>query len=142
MAPDYNVSQIPRLESSVVSAKEYEDSRIVQLNFKTEEELDIAIKFGIKIEYCLFRVTLSIEKPKKCLNCQGFGHFVRDCKNPVKFNKCRGDQTNKDQACSSQIVEFANCGGNHRGNSLMCPELKKHLPVQRASGRCNSSACV
>ena len=31
------------LESSVVSAKRYESSKIVHLNFKTKEELDIAI---------------------------------------------------------------------------------------------------
>ena len=68
----------------------YGRSRIVQLNLKTKEELDIAIKFGINIEYCLFRMTLPIEKSKQCLKCQGFGHFVRDCKNPVKCNKWRG----------------------------------------------------
>ena len=54
MDPDYDISLIPRLDSSVISAKRYESSRIVQLNFKIKEELDIAIQFGIKIEYCLF----------------------------------------------------------------------------------------
>jgi len=99
MDPAYDVSQIPGLDRSVVSAKRYENSRIVQLNFKTKEELDTAIKFGIKLEYCLFLVTLPFEKPKQCLNCQGFSHFVKDCKNPVKCNKCGGDHNKKDQAC-------------------------------------------
>jgi len=37
----------------------------MQLNKKIEEELARAIQFGVKIEYCLFRVILPIEKPKQ-----------------------------------------------------------------------------
>ena len=39
MDPDYDVSQIPGLDSSVVSAKRYGSSRIVQLNFKLKKSL-------------------------------------------------------------------------------------------------------
>ena len=39
--------------------------------------------FGIKVKHYLFRVTLLIKKPKQCLNCQRFGYFASDCKNPL-----------------------------------------------------------
>ena len=80
-------------------------------------------------------MTLVIEKPKQCLNYYGFGHFVRECKNPLECNKYGGDHINKNQTCSSQIVNCIDCGGDHRSNSLLCPELKKYLLVQRDSGR-------
>lgn len=129
MDPDYDVSQIPVLVSSVCDATRFGGSAVVQLKFRSKEDLDYAIKHGIKIEYCLFRVTLPIEKPKQCHNCQGFGHFAKDCSNPTKCRRCAGNHNIKVQACQADI-KCANCGKPHRSDSLICVEMKKHLPAQ------------
>ena len=77
MDQDYDVSKIPILVSSVDSATRFGNTSVVQLKFISKDELNRAVKHGIKIEYGLFRVTLPIEKPMQCHNCQGFGHFAR-----------------------------------------------------------------
>ena len=69
MDANFNVSQISVLAKSIISATRFGNSRVVQLKFKTNDDPDNALKFGMRIEYCLFRVfTRPIKKPKQCLN--------------------------------------------------------------------------
>ena len=58
----YDVSQIPILDSSVNSETRFGNRPVVQLKFISKDELDLALRHGIKIEYGLFQVTLPIEK--------------------------------------------------------------------------------
>ncbi|XP_065565804.1 uncharacterized protein LOC136030664 [Artemia franciscana] len=100
---DFSVFQMPVLVENVISATRFGNSRVVQLKFKTNDDLDHSVKFGMKIQYCLFCVTRPIKKPQQCLNCQGFGHFSRECSNPTKYSRCAGDHSNKDHACQTDI---------------------------------------
>ena len=111
MDTEFDVSQIPGLVDSVRGARRFGNSRVVQLKFSSKEALDLAIKYGVKIEYCLFRVTMPIEMPKQCHNCQGFGHLAHDCTGPIKCSKCAGNHSIRDQVCLAQTIKCANCRG-------------------------------
>ena len=61
---DFDMSQICVLVESIISTTHFGNSRVLQLKFKTNDYLDHALRFGMKIEYCLFRVTRPIKKPQ------------------------------------------------------------------------------
>ena len=66
MDTEFKISQIPDLFDSVISARRFGNSVVAQVKFRSKETFDLAIKYGVKIEYSLFRVTMPIENPKQC----------------------------------------------------------------------------
>ena len=110
---------------SVAQAKCFEGSSVVQLSFKSQLDLDMDLKHGIKM--CIIPLNQRVSRATKC---QGFDPNAREYTNELKFGRCAGPHVNShDNACSASTVKSANCGGTHRSNSRSCVVLKSCMPA-------------
>ena len=110
-------------------------SKVVRQGFKTYKDKVIMGITTCKV-YDQFQV-------KRCNNCQGFGHFYKNCPTP-QINicaKCSENHATKD--CDSETMHCVNCAKaelecEHRSDDIKCPtlhqqkeKLKTNLNMQR-----------
>jgi hypothetical protein len=101
-------------------------SSTFKMYFPTESALSSAIRHGIRIEYDCFRIEKFLFIPKRCYNCQHYGHVASECKNAVKCARCSGGHTSsREQPCSAPM-KCANCGSKrHPSYSIKCKKLNE-----------------
>ena len=98
-------------------------SKLVRQGFKTYND-----KVTIGLNTCKIYDQYHI---KRCNNCQGFGHFYKDCPTPQTSvcAKCGENHATKD--CSSSSTHCVNCASaelsdlEHRSDDHNCPSLRK-----------------
>ena len=77
---------------------------------------------------------------KRCNNCQGIGHYYKDCQNEPRCAKCSLDHATS--SCQNSEIKCVNCekagnDANHTAYDPKCPvlmsevEKKKNLNLQR-----------
>ena len=67
------------------------------------------------------------------LQCQGFNHVAKDCKNEVKCLRCAGSHKSTECPNKNQdnlVVKCTNCKGDHASVSKDCPKFKEQLKIQ------------
>ena len=77
--------------------------------------------------FCPAEVFVERHLPKRCFQCQVFGHTSTTCKrkSPVCAN-C-GDKGHKAQECSKQVKRCVNCSGGHASYDKSCPVFIENL---------------
>ena len=95
-------------------------SKVVRQGFKTYND-----KVTMGITNCKVYDQFQV---KRCNNCQGFGHFYKNCPNPQISicAKCGENHATKD--CESETVHCVNCAKaelecEHRSDDIKCPTL-------------------
>ena len=74
-------------------------------------------------------VEVYIPNPRRCYNCQVFGHHEDNClKKPVCGN-CGGEKHCSDVRNCNETAKCANCNGNHPVSSCDCPSWKKEKEI-------------
>jgi hypothetical protein len=103
---DFDASNISGLVTSVTNNRCFGQSSVAQLTFSSMEDLEHALRFGIKIEYCLFHVWKPLTRPKQCFKCQSFGYMARDCANKSKCSRCgeSGHSSTYESPCTATTV--------------------------------------
>src|SRR6218665_2695210 len=82
-----------------------------------------------------FRVQTYIPCPKRCTNCQAFGHLGRDCPNPQMLPLRQGH--NRDKCGNIEKPKCTNCGGPHSAAYRECPKykvVKEALKIRAVEG--------
>ena len=103
----FDESNITGLVNSLVQENCFGSSLVVQLSFKSQKDLDKALKYGNKIDYSFFWVSTPLNRPKQCYRFQGFDNFARECVNALQCGKCaRPNVNNHDNACSASTVKY------------------------------------
>ena len=70
--------------------------------------------------YLSYQVRLVIPKPRRCDNCQGYGHSRKRCRSTVSIcGKC-SDTGHSAQECPNE-VKCPACDGQHEVTSRQCP---------------------
>ena len=96
---------------------------------------------NIKIGYLNIKVSIYIPNPRRCYNCQRFGHGKNTCRNHTVCAKC-GETGHEFDDCNNE-QHCCNCGKNHPASSRQCPvwqlekkimdlKLKKNLTYKEA----------
>lgn len=96
----------------------------------------------IKLYYTIKKVEYFIPKPLVCNNCLRFGHIAKACRSrdtkcincsepthAASDINCNGTCTHCQKTC---ITKCNNCAenGNHRTNSITCPEMKLQTKIK------------
>ena len=106
-------------------------SKVVRQGFKTFKD-----KITMGITTCKIYDQYHV---KRCNNCQGFGHFYKECQTPqIKVcANCGGDHTSKD--CASDLKHCVNCEKagerdcEHRADDPKCPTLSQEQDKLKAN---------
>ena len=115
---EYNVIQIHRKPNK-------QNSQLITLTF---DGSILPAKVSIGFEWC--RVRPYIPNPKRCYNCQRFGHFSGSCRAKAACANCgsREHTHSRDSPCKEK-PHCINCGGDgpayHRG----CPKWQLEKEV-------------
>ena len=110
-------------------------SKVVRQGFKTYKD-----KVTMGITSCKIYDQYQV---KRCNNCQGFGHFYKNCPNPQTNVCAKCGENHATKNCISQTLHCVNCAKadlecDHSSDDLKCPslhhqqeKLKTNLNMQR-----------
>ena len=85
------------------------------MGFANREAAKHALDFGVVIEGKHCRTRKLLQEPKRCVKCQSYGHFARECKARTDTcARCAREHRTMDAACKA--------GGEH---PLRCANCKK-----------------
>ena len=76
----------------------------------------------IKIGSLNVKVRPYIPNPRRCFNCQGYGHAKTSCKNKTVCAKC-GQEGHEYETCAND-PHCLHCKGNHSASSKECPKWR------------------
>ena len=89
------------------------------------KEADECILYGINIDHRRYSAERYAPQCqiKQCFNCQGYGHRADTCTRTVKCGKCA--ENHETQKCSSDIIQCAQCKGQHEAWHHECPARQR-----------------
>ena len=83
------------------------------VGFASREAANKAMDYGIMIEGKHCKARKLLPEPKRCVKCQGYGHFARDCKSEKDVcARCAGEHRTADPTCQAmreKPMRCANC---------------------------------
>lgn len=135
-----NIIKVQRLFKG--KAKERSPAQCVKITFEAA-----TIPEYVYVGYQRYKVSLFVDSPWQCFNCQRFGHSASICRSKPrcllcgkthKLNDCEGkNQTNF-------VVKCVNCGENHAANYGGCEKMKEAKKIEkiRAENRLSYSSAV
>ena len=93
----------------------WEDSTSLKCIFEADK-----LPIAITIAHSYYRVRPYVEEPRRCYNCQRFGHMAGSCRSSTKCRIC--GENHKQELCNKppKLSKCANCGGGHVANSRDC----------------------
>ena len=74
----------------------------------------------IKIGYTVVKVETYIPNPRRCHNCQKYGHLKQHCTRKQVCVKCGEQEPNHIEESCKNSLNCNNCKGNHRADSKYC----------------------
>ena len=88
----------------------------------------------IKVGYQRFKVSVFIDAPWQCFNCQRFGHNAANCRSQQRCLLC--GRNHKLSECEGKTrpnfnTKCANCGGAHAANYGGCQKYKEAKQVEK-----------
>ena len=107
------------------------------MGFSSRETANHAMNYGVVLEGKHCRTRKLLPEPKRCVKCQGYGHFARECKSTKDVcARCAGEHRTTDQdrpAGKGQTTRCANCNRTgHGAADRSCDEYKRRLAQMRA----------
>jgi hypothetical protein len=107
------------------------------MGFSSREAANHAMNYGIVIEGKHCRTRKLLPEPKRCVKCQGYGHFARECKSTKDVcTRCAGEHRTTDQGCpvgKGQPMRCVNCAKDgHGAADRGCEEYRRRLTQMRA----------
>lgn len=81
----------------------------------------------IKAAYLNIKVRPYIPLPRKCFNCQKFGHTAAVCRNEKRC-ECGKVGHKEEEPCNSPF-QCPNCQGSHKASSKECPTYKSEKEI-------------
>ena len=81
----------------------------------------------LKIGYLRVKTKLYIPNPRRCYNCQKFGHGKNTCNRKTVCDNCGEDDHGRDE-CPNETC-CPNCQGHHSAGSRGCPEWEKQKSI-------------
>ena len=81
----------------------------------------------IKIGSLNVKVRPYVPNPRRCFNCQGYGHGKMHCKNRTVCAKC-GQEGHEYETCTND-PHCLHCRGNHSASSKDCPKYKHEKKI-------------
>ncbi|XP_077498206.1 uncharacterized protein LOC144108858 [Amblyomma americanum] len=91
-------------------------TRTVVLVFLPDRRLPQSVTIG----HVSYEVIRRLKLPTQCFNCQRFGHYARDCVDPVSCRLCAGSHAYED-CFQKNKPRCTNCRGNHASTFWRCP---------------------
>lgn len=76
-------------------------------------------------------VQLYIPNPRRCFNCQEFGHGAKFCKNPEICSNCADIQHDPKPEVCKKPLKCKNCSGLHATWDKRCPVFVKEKTIQQ-----------
>ena len=77
----------------------------------------------VRIGYINVEIRLYIPNPRRCFNCQRYGHGKNTCRHEPICAKC-AQKGHEHDDCVSLIIQCSNCEQNHKASSKDCPMYK------------------
>ena len=108
-----NVTEVYRIQKREGDNKVPTDTFIV--TFETSN-----LPKEVKIGYYNVKVELYIPNPRRCFNCQKFGHGKNTCRHPAVCAKC-SESGHEYEECPSDEPKCINCEQKHTSSSRSCP---------------------
>jgi hypothetical protein len=107
------------------------------MGFSSREAANHVMDYGIVIEGKHCRTRKLLPELKRCVKCQGYGHFARECKSTKDVcARCAGEHRTADQDCPAgkgQPMRCVNCAKDgHGAADRGCEEYKRRLTQMRA----------
>ena len=107
------------------------------MGFSSRETANHAMNYGLVIEGKHCRTRKLLPEPRRCVKCQGYGHFARECKSTKDVcARCAGEHRTTDPDCMigrGQPARCANCSKEgHGAADRSCEEYKRRLTQMRA----------
>lgn len=87
-----------------------------------------ALPDTIEVGYLKISVRHYIPNPRRCFNCQKFGHGSQSCRGRRTCAKCASKEHSTDE-CTETTLQCANCEGEHPAYSRSCPTWKTEKEV-------------
>ena len=81
----------------------------------------------IKIGSLNVKVRPYIPNPRRCFNCQGYGHAKTKCQNKTVCAKC-GQEGHEYETCTND-PHCLHCKGSHAASSRECPKYKHEKKI-------------
>lgn len=83
----------------------------------------------VKAGYINCHVRAYVPNPRRCFNCQRFGHSSQVCRGQMTCPKC-ASQGHTPESCRNE-VQCANCKGRHPVYSRSCPRWQEEKQILR-----------
>ncbi len=83
----------------------------------------------INVGYLRLPVRPYVPNPRRCYNCQRFGHGSKTCKKLKTCAKCGQETDEHDFEQCPNDEHCINCKGNHSASSKECPEWNKNKKI-------------
>ena len=93
---------------------ELKDTQSILLTFSTPQPPDYLTSYWMKFDVHRYN-----EKPRKCFNCQMFGHGVKYCKRDYACPNCSENHDKSEEKCEKD-PKCINCDENHNTNDKSC----------------------
>ena len=83
----------------------------------------------IKIKYTLAKVEKCVPNPRRCHNCQKYGHLKEACSKKPVFIKCGVHETDFTEDTCANNLNCSNCNESHRADSKHCKIWEKEREI-------------
>ena len=93
---------------------ELKDTHSILLTFNTPQPPDYLTSYWMKFDVHKYN-----EKPRKCFNCQMFGHGVKYCEREYICPNCSENHEKTEEKCKKD-PKCINCDENHNVNDKSC----------------------
>ena len=116
-----NVQELYRIYSFKSGKKEKTDTFVATFSTKVLPEKMYVGHFRVSVR-------VYIPNPRKCTQCQKFGHTKKFCKNELVCCKC-GQSGHDEDNCISNEATCVNCKGPHKASSKECELWKTEKAI-------------
>ena len=118
----------PDTEVELFKDKDKEFTGTVKVIFKSQDQLENALKNRVDINQHLYAVDRWEHRPRvvRCFNCHKFAHIARLCRHTGTIcGKC-SSTAHATKACTVTPANYkcVHCGGNHETGSKVCEVMK------------------
>lgn len=112
---DYDVKEVYRIERKEGNTTKKTHLYIITFNSPT-------LPKEVKIGFVKCDVTLHISNPRRCHNCQRYGHGKNTCRQETVCAQC-GESGHEKDECDQEIKCY-HCEQEHETSSRVCPMFK------------------
>lgn len=112
-----------------VKAEQIRATRSFKLQFSLKSDLQHAMRNPPLIGYERIHIDEFINVPRRCFNCQNYGHLASKCENSKRCARCgeEGHASKKEHPCENPIRCALCKSDKHPCYSIRCPEVLKAM---------------